>query len=99
MTHDDRFPTDAPDGGPRVVDPSDAVTAMGFMVGAVGAVIGVVAALILSPSLDLTTALYCLLGGLAGGSAGIVTGGTIGAVFAVLRGRRRNGDLASKQDG
>lgn len=88
MNHDNPSATDAPDGGIRVVDPSDAVTGVGFVLGAIGAVAGAIAALILSPSLSAATALYCLLAGLAGASAGIVTGGMIGAIFAVMRGRR-----------
>ena len=70
----------------RVVDPSDAVTGMGFLFGAIGAVIGVVAALIVSGEFSLWLVGYCLLAGLAGGSAGVVTGGMIGAVFAIVRG-------------
>jgi len=88
VSDDNPSATDAPDGGARVVDPSDAVTGMGFVLGAVGAVIGVIAALFLSPSLSAATAFYCLLAGLAGASAGIVTGGMIGAIFAVMRSRR-----------
>lgn len=76
------------DGEARVIDPSDAVTGMGFVLGAIGAIVGVTAALVLSPSFAATTAIYCLLAGLAGASAGIVTGGMIGAIFAVTRGRR-----------
>ena len=69
----------------RVVDPSEAVTGMGFFLGAVGAVLGIVAALAVSP-LGWATIVYCLVAALAGGSAGVVTGGLIGAVFAVVRG-------------
>ena len=69
----------------RVVDPSEAVTGMSFLFGAVGAVIGVIAALLVSP-LNWASILYCLLSAFAGGSAGVVTGGMLGAVFAVMRG-------------
>ena len=76
----------------RVVDPSDAVTGMSVLFGAAGAVIGVVAALVVAP-LGWATIVYCLLAAFAYGSAGIVIGGMIGAIFAVLRGvttRSRN---------
>jgi hypothetical protein len=69
----------------RVVDPSDAVTGMSFLFGAVGALIGVIAALLVSP-LGWASILYCLLSAFAGGSAGVVTGGMVGAIFAVVRG-------------
>jgi hypothetical protein len=88
MNDDNPSATAAPEGEARVVDPSDAVTGMGFVLGAVGAIVGVVAALVLTPSFAPVTALYCLLAGLGGASAGIVTGGMIGAIFAVARGRR-----------
>ncbi|WP_159952714.1 hypothetical protein [Rhizobium sp. 18065] len=70
----------------RVVDPSDAVTGMGFIFGLVGAVMGIGAAIYLSPSIAWSLIGYCLLAALAGGSAGVVTGGMIGAAMAVLRG-------------
>lgn len=70
-----------------VVDPSDAVTGLGFVLGLVGAAVGVVAAIVMTPKLEALTILYCLIGGLAGGSAGVVTGGMIGAVFSVARGK------------
>jgi hypothetical protein len=69
----------------RVVDPSEAVTGMGFVFGAVGVLIGVVTALFASP-LGWGTIAYCLLAAFAGGSAGVVTGGMVGAIFAVVRG-------------
>jgi hypothetical protein len=69
----------------RVVDPSDAVTGMSFVFGAAGAVIGAVSALFVSP-LGWASILYCLLSAFAGGSAGVVTGGMIGAIFSVVRG-------------
>jgi len=69
----------------RVVDPSEAVTGMSFVFGAIGVLVGVVAALLASP-FGWGTIVYCLLAAFAGGSAGVVTGGMIGAVFAVARG-------------
>jgi hypothetical protein len=69
----------------RVVDPSEAVTGLGFVFGAVGVLIGVAAAFFTSP-LGWGTIIYCLLAAFAGGSAGVVTGGMVGAVFAVMRG-------------
>ena len=70
----------------RVVDPSDAVTGMSFLFGAIGAVAGIIVAAILSPQLSLATLAYCMMAALACGSAGVVTGGMVGATFAVLRG-------------
>ena len=70
----------------RVVDPSEAVTGMGFVFGAVGVVIGIIAAVVASGDLNLALVGYCALAALAGGSAGVVVGGLIGAVFAVFRG-------------
>ena len=70
----------------RVVDPSDAVTGMGFAFGVIGALVGVVAAVFVSPTFSAALLGYCLLAALAGGSAGVVTGGMVGAIFAVLRG-------------
>ena len=72
-----------------VVDPSDAVTGLGFLFGLVGAAIGVVATIIVSPQFAVSTVFSCLIGALAGGSAGVVTGGMIGAVFSVARGTPR----------
>jgi hypothetical protein len=69
----------------RVVDPSEAVTGMGFLFGAIGVLLGILATLFASP-ITWATVFYCLLGAFAGGSAGIVTGGMIGAIFAVFRG-------------
>jgi len=69
-----------------VVDPSDAVTGMGFVFGVVGALVGIAAAVYLTPSFSLALVGYCLVAAFAGGSAGIVTGGLVGAVFAVMRG-------------
>ena len=73
------------DPSARVVDPSEAVTGLSLVFGAIGALVGVVAALFASP-LGWGTIVYCLLGAFAGGSAGVVTGGMIGAIFAVVRG-------------
>lgn len=74
------------DGSRRVVDPSEAVTGLGFVFGVVGALVGVVAAVFVSPSFSAALIGYCLLAAFAGGSAGVVTGGMIGAIFAVWRG-------------
>ena len=81
---------DAEHGGrQRIVDPSDAVTGLAFVFGVIGAVIGVLAAIVLSAQLGPAAILYCLIGGLAGASAGLVTGGMIGAIFSVARGASR----------
>ncbi|WP_234895095.1 hypothetical protein [Agrobacterium vitis] len=69
-----------------VIDPSDAVTGMGFMFGVVGALVGIVAAVYLAPSFSLELVGYSIVAAFAGGSAGIVTGGLVGAIFAVVRG-------------
>ncbi|WP_235883018.1 hypothetical protein [Rhizobium rhizophilum] len=69
-----------------VIDPSDAVTGMGFAFGVVGALVGIAAAVYLTPSFSLALVGYCLVAAFAGGSAGIVTGGLVGAIFAVVRG-------------
>ncbi len=69
-----------------VIDPSDAVTGMGFVFGVVGALVGIAAAVYLAPSFSLALAGYCIVAAFAGGSAGIVTGGLVGAIFAVVRG-------------
>jgi hypothetical protein len=81
----------------RVVDPADAVMGLGFVFGAVGALFGVVAALFVSPGISFALLGYCLLAALAGGSAGVVTGGLVGAIFAVLRGVTSQSD-APKRD-
>lgn len=70
----------------RVVDPSDAVTGIGMVFGAIGMFVGVVAAVVVSPDFSLHLLGYCALAALAGGSAGIVTGGMIGAILAVAKG-------------
>lgn len=69
-----------------VIDPSDAVTGTGFVLGLVGALVGIAIAVYLTPSFNLALVSYCLVAAFAGGSAGVVTGGLIGAVFAVMRG-------------
>lgn len=74
------------DGPRRVVDPSDAVTGLGFVFGVVGALVGVVAAVLVSPGFSAALIGYCVLAAFAGGSAGVVTGGMFGAIFAVWRG-------------
>ncbi|TDX83735.1 hypothetical protein EDE05_106144 [Neorhizobium sp. R1-B] len=70
-----------------VLDPSELVHALGFIGGMLGAVIGMVAAIVVSWSGGL---LSIILGGviglLAGGSIGIVAGGTVASVIGVLRG-------------
>ena len=71
----------------RVVDPSEAVTGLGFIFGLIGVVAGIVAVFVASPDpVGAITVLYCVQAAFAGGSAGIVTGGMIGALFAVARG-------------
>ena len=82
----------------RVVDPSDAVTGMAFLFGALGAIVGVAAALIVSGEFNLWLVGYCLLAGLAGGSAGVVTGGMVGAVFAVVRGVPNRPEISEARD-
>ncbi|MGX5722340.1 hypothetical protein [Shinella zoogloeoides] len=72
-----------------VVDPSEAVTGVGFVLGIVGGAAGVLAAIVVSPQFAFSTFGYCGIGALAGGSAGVVTGGMIGAMFSVARGRLR----------
>ncbi|WP_105441313.1 hypothetical protein [Neorhizobium sp. T25_13] len=69
-----------------VVDPSDAVTGLSIVFGVVGALVGMIAAVVVTPDLSLALLGYCVLTGLAGGSAGIVTGGMVGAILAVAKG-------------
>lgn len=73
----------------RIIDPSDAVTGLSFVFGAAGALIGIVVAIFLSPAFSTATLTYCVLAAFSGGSAGIVTGGMIGAIFSVVRGEPR----------
>lgn len=89
MTDEDRPDIDEGNHQQVVVDPSDAVTGLGFVLGLVGAAVGVLAAVLTAPQFDFSIILYCLIAGLAGGSAGVVTGGMIGAVFSVARGTQR----------
>ena len=74
----------------RNIDPSEAVTFFAFVCGAIGAVVGVVAATVVA-GLDNWSSLLvdCLLSAFAGGSAGIVAGGMLGAIIAVARGVTR----------
>ncbi|WP_018237287.1 hypothetical protein [Ensifer sp. BR816] len=73
----------------RKMDPSESVTLFAIVLGAIGALAGLVAGLASLPGLGLGGAvLNCLIAILAGGSAGIVTGGTVGAAIGVLRGVR-----------
>ena len=89
MTPDDK--SEIEDGGrrERVVDPSDAVTGLSFVFGAIGALTAIVATFFLADSYPAATLLYCFLAAFAGGSAGVVTGGMIGAIFSVARGEPR----------
>lgn len=89
MTHDAPHDPSTNDGHQNVFDPSDAVVGFGFVFGAIGGLIGVIAAVILSPEFSGSTLYDCFMAGLAGGSAGIVTGGMVGAVFSVAHGNRR----------
>ncbi|MGD9478765.1 hypothetical protein [Shinella sp. G-2] len=88
MSHENPRPITRPEVK-RVIDPSDAVTGLGFVLGVVGAILGVIASVIVAPSFDAAIVFYCLIGALAGGSAGVVTGGAIGAALSVARGKRR----------
>lgn len=82
----------------RVVDPSDAVTGIGMVFGVLGALAGIVAAVAVSPDFNLALLGYCLLAALSGGSAGIVTGGMIGAIIAVAKGVTRQRDIPTKSE-
>lgn len=76
-------------GRPRrifVVDPSEAVTGLGFVFGAIGVLVGIVSAVVLSPDLSFGLLGYCAVAALAGGSAGVVIGGMVGAIIAVAKG-------------
>lgn len=71
----------------RVVDPSEAVTGLGFIFGAIGIIAGIIAVFVASPGpVSVLTIVYCAIAAFAGASAGVVTGGMIGAIFAVVRG-------------
>ncbi len=69
-----------------VVDPSDAVAGLSIVFGAVGALVGVIVAVVVSGEFSLPLLCYCALAALAGGSAGIVIGGMVGAIFSVAKG-------------
>ncbi|ACP26330.1 hypothetical protein NGR_c25730 [Sinorhizobium fredii NGR234] len=72
----------------RQIDPSESVTLFAMALGLIGALVGLVAGLVFLSDQGLAVAiLNCLIAILAGGSAGVVTGGTIGAAIAVFRGR------------
>jgi hypothetical protein len=88
MTHEDGLANTAAAVEQRVIaiDPSVAVTGMGSLFGIVGALIGIALSVYLAPSFSLALVGYCLVAAFAGGSAGIVTGGLVGAIFAVMRG-------------
>jgi hypothetical protein len=93
QTDETAFPTqtdpvvDAWPEHPTNIDPSEAVTILAFVFGAAGALVAIVAALFVSTASSWALLLgSCCLAALAGGSAGIVTGGMIGAILAVARG-------------
>ncbi|WP_026619401.1 hypothetical protein M728_001102 [Ensifer sp. WSM1721] len=71
------------------IDPSESVTLFAIAVGAVGAVVGLVAGIAFRSDTGIAwTILNCFVAVLAGGSAGVVTGGTIGAAVGMFRGAR-----------
>jgi len=73
----------------RGIDPSESVTLFALVLGLVGALVGLVAGIATLPDARFGPAvLKCLIAMLAGGSAGVVTGGTLGAALGVLRGVR-----------
>ncbi|WOS61936.1 hypothetical protein [Sinorhizobium fredii] len=73
----------------RQIDPSESVTLFAIALGLIGALVGLVAGLVFLSDQGLAVAiLNCLIAILAGGSAGVVTGGTIGAAIGVFRGVR-----------
>ncbi|MDQ0323852.1 hypothetical protein QO002_006059 [Pararhizobium capsulatum DSM 1112] len=77
----------SPSSQSRTLDPSESVTGVGLAFGIVGAIIGVVATLIIADASRVVEWVTCsLIGALAGGSAGVVVGGLVGAIFGVLRG-------------
>jgi len=82
--------TDTRGAASRVLDPSVAVTGLGFIFGLVGTVLGIAAAIFLSNGIGWGLIGYCFLAALAGGSAGVVTGGMVGAAIAVMRGVARS---------
>lgn len=73
----------------RQIDPSESVTLFAIALGAIGALVGLVAGIVfLSDSAFGAAVLNCLIAVLAGGSAGVVAGGTLGAAIGVMRGVR-----------
>ncbi|WP_049731797.1 hypothetical protein [Rhizobium ecuadorense] len=69
------------------IDPSESVTGVAIVFGIIGAVVGIVATILTADaSGGLEWIACCIIGVLAGGSAGIVIGGLFGAIFGVLRG-------------
>ncbi len=73
----------------RQIDPSESVTLFAIALGLIGALVGLVAGIVfLSDQGPGAAVLNCLIAILAGGSAGIVAGGTIGAAIGVFRGVR-----------
>ncbi|WP_428843166.1 hypothetical protein [Sinorhizobium terangae] len=71
------------------MDPSESVTLFAIMFGVIGALVGLVAGMAFPSNSQAGVAiLNCLIAMLAGGSAGIVAGGTVGATVAVFRGVR-----------
>lgn len=69
-----------------VVDPSDAVAGLSIVFGASGALVGVLAAVVVLGDFSLPLLGYSALAALAGGSAGIVIGGMAGAILSVAKG-------------
>jgi hypothetical protein len=69
-----------------IVDPADAVTGLSIVFGVIGALVGAIAAVVVTPDVSLAVLGYCVLAALAGGSAGIVIGGMVGAILAVAKG-------------
>ncbi|MDX0808126.1 hypothetical protein GOD80_23390 [Sinorhizobium medicae] len=73
----------------RQIDPSESVTLFAIALGAIGALVGLVAGIaFLSDAALGAVVLNCLIAVLAGGSAGVVAGGTLGAAIGVMRGVR-----------
>ncbi|MDK1491264.1 hypothetical protein QN219_14530 [Sinorhizobium sp. 7-81] len=96
---DDRSPEqhEQPD---RQIDPSESVTLFAIALGTIGALAGLAAGFFFSSGSGTgASVLNCLIATLAGGSAGVVTGGTIGAAIGVLRGvsaPKRTADSTSR---
>ncbi|MQV32386.1 hypothetical protein GHK47_04685 [Sinorhizobium meliloti] len=73
----------------RHIDPSESVTLFAIALGAIGALVGLIAGIIFLAGSSVGSAvLNCLIAVLAGGSAGVVAGGTLGAALVVFRGVR-----------